>query len=294
MKIDGYDQLKAKVEAGLHRFLPEETVLPSSIHRAMRYSACDGGKRLRGVACLMAYSLFKENVEDALPMACALEMVHAYSLIHDDLPCMDDDDLRRGKPTNHKVFGEAIALLAGNGLLTQAMETVLCYTPSSVEPERTLRALEELVKASGTAGMLGGQVMDMEAEGQTVTLSCLKEIHRRKTGALILASLRTGAIMAGAGEADLNDLTTFGSGLGLVFQIVDDLLDVTGTTEQLGKPAGSDEKNAKATYATICGIDASRQLAEDELSKALNALERFGSRAESLRQLARYVVHRNH
>lgn len=291
--IEGYERYKTQVESGLHRFLPDETMVPSSVHRAMRYSACDGGKRLRGVCCLMTHALFGGSPDDALPMACALEMIHAYSLIHDDLPCMDDDDLRRGKPTNHKVFGEAVALLAGNSLLTHAIETVLRHTPKTLDSKWIIKALEELVYASGTCGMLGGQVMDLEAEGEPINLEHLQEIHRRKTGALILASLRTGAILAGADETALETLTDYGESLGLVFQIVDDLLDVTGTTEQLGKPVGSDEKNAKATYPALCGIEASRRMADDELAKAIKALEGFGERANNLRQLAEYVVYRD-
>lgn len=293
MNIEGYDQYKSMVEDGLHRFLPSETEIPSSIHRAMRYSACDGGKRLRGVCCLMAHALVGGHPEEALPMASALEMVHAYSLIHDDLPCMDDDDLRRGKPTNHKIFGEAIALLAGNALLTHAMETVLRHTPSTVGHQRILMALSELIQASGTAGMLGGQVLDMEAEDQTIDLPHLKEIHRRKTGALILASLRTGAILGEADEAILEALTAYGSSLGLLFQIVDDMLDVTGTTEELGKPVGSDEKNAKATYPALCGIEVSRRMADEELVRALKALDGFDEQAKGLRQLAEFVIRRN-
>ena len=253
-------------------------------------SACGGGKRLRGVCCLLAAELFNSDPAGVLPMACALEMVHAYSLIHDDLPCMDDDDLRRGKPTNHKVFGEAVALMAGNALLTLAVETVLTRTPRAIPRERLLAALQELVVAAGPQGMLGGQVLDLAAQGRRITYEELKEIHRRKTGALILASIRTGALLSGAADDDLQALTEYGTAPGLAFQITDDLLDVTGSTQELGKPVGSDRRNEKATYPALFGVEQSLAMAKEETEKAGRALDRFGERATALRRLATYVL----
>lgn len=293
MNIEGYDRYRQLVEEGLDRYLPPENTKPASLHQAMRYSACGGGKRLRGVCCLMAAELFGVDPSAALPMACALEMVHAYSLIHDDLPCMDNDDLRRGKPTCHKVYGEAVALMAGNALLTWAILTVLTQTPPEIPKDRLLTALQELVAASGPEGMLGGQVLDLAAEGRRIPYEELKEIHRRKTGALILASVRTGAIFGGACAAELQDLTDYGTALGFAFQITDDLLDVTSSTQVLGKTVGSDLRNEKSTYPALLGLEEAERKAKEETEKAERSLERFGERAAAFRQLARYVLVRN-
>jgi geranylgeranyl diphosphate synthase type II len=291
--FEGYEQLRHVVEEGLERYLPALTEKPEIIHQAMRYSACGGGKRLRGICALITVELVGGKREWAVPTACALEMIHAYSLIHDDLPCMDDDDLRRGKPTNHKVFGEAMALLAGNGLLTHAVTTILRYTPVEVSKEVVWRALLEITEAAGSRGMLGGQVLDLQAEGKTVPLDQLQVIHRMKTGALLLAAIRSGAILGGANDAQLAALTEYGQAFGLAFQITDDLLDVTGSTEILGKPVGSDTKNQKSTYPQICGIEKSKCMAETEVNKAQEALAIFGERAVSLRQMAEYLLIRN-
>ncbi|HEX2954750.1 MAG TPA: farnesyl diphosphate synthase [Bacillota bacterium] len=291
--IDGYDRLRRVIEDGLDRFLPATNERPSSIHQAMRYSACGGGKRLRGICTLITAELVGGKEEWAVPTACALEMIHAYSLIHDDLPCMDDDDLRRGKPTNHKVYGEATALLAGNGLLTQAITTILRYTPAEVSKEAVLKVVLEISEAVGSQGMLGGQVFDLEAEGKVVPLAHLQEIHRMKTGALLLASLRCGAILGGASQEQLAALTEYGKAFGLAFQITDDLLDVIGSTEILGKPVGSDDKNQKSTYPVICGIERSKSMAQEEVTKAQEAIAVFGTNAISLYQMADYLLTRD-
>jgi geranylgeranyl diphosphate synthase type II len=294
VNLGRYNDFKTCIEDGLTDFLPDEATVPASLHQAMRYSACGGGKRLRGVLCLVACEMVGGDPQWALPTACGLEMIHAYSLIHDDLPCMDDDDLRRGKPTNHKVFGEAIALMAGTGLLTQAFYTIVRHTPSEIPLQRLIQVLTELAEASGSMGMLGGQVLDLEGEDQRVSIEDLQEIHRRKTGALIIAALRTGAIIGGATKEELTAMTEYGRAFGLAFQITDDLLDVTGTTDSLGKPAGSDEKNTKSTYPALYGIEGSKQMAQKEIDKACLAIGVFRERSILLRKLADYIVVRDH
>ncbi|NLW56228.1 MAG: polyprenyl synthetase family protein, partial [Firmicutes bacterium] len=221
------------------------------------------------------------------------EMVHAYSLIHDDLPCMDDDALRRGKPTNHRVYGEGIALLAGDALLTQAVETMVCSVPAGLET-RYWQALQELVKACNTQGMIGGQVLDLNAEGQQLNLDELQAIHRWKTGALIRAALRIGGIIGGGEGEVLMSLSTYGEAFGLAFQITDDLLDQEAETAVLGKTTGSDLRKQKATYPAIVGVEEARRLAAVEIEKAQRALQSFGEKGRLLRQLAEYVLHRNH
>ena len=294
MNLGRYNEFKTCLEEGLTNYLPNEETVPASLHQAMRYSVCGGGKRLRGVLCLVACEMVGGDPLWALPTACAIEMIHAYSLIHDDLPCMDDDDLRRGKPTNHKVFGEAIALMAGTGLLTQAFYTIVHHTPSELPQQRFKQVLTELTEASGSLGMLGGQVLDLEGEDRRVSLEDLQEIHRRKTGELIMASLRTGAIIGGATNEELEVLTEYGRAFGLAFQITDDLLDVTGTTDSLGKPVGSDERNTKSTYPSLCGLEGSRKMAQEKIDRACKAVETFKDRSTLLRQLAEYIIVRDH
>jgi geranylgeranyl diphosphate synthase type II len=262
---------------------------------AMRYSLFVGGKRIRPILCLAGAEAVESSAATrhrALPVACALECIHTYSLIHDDLPAMDDDDLRRGKPTNHTVFGEAAAILAGDGLLTLAFD--LLSSPASAEigdPAR-IRIIQTIARAAGPLGMVGGQSLDMLYEGQQVGYDTLRTIHRSKTGALITASVLSGAIVAGANEEQEAALRTYGDHIGLAFQIVDDLLDVEATTEQLGKPAGSDVKSDKVTYPSLFGKETSRTMAREAVQEALTALSLFDYQADPLRALARFIVDR--
>ncbi len=281
-----------RVDAALNRWVPEETVDPPLIHKAMRYSLFAGGKRVRpllAIAAAEAVSGTPDGIEDA---ACSLELIHTYSLIHDDLPALDNDDLRRGRPTCHKVFGDAMAILAGDALLTLAFEVLARL--EGADATRRIRLVEELARASGTVGgMIGGQVNDIEGEGEPPTAELLESIHRAKTGALLRASVRIGAIYAGATAEQLDALTRFGEHSGLAFQIVDDVLDVEQSSEQLGKTAGKDAEQEKITFPAVYGLERSKQMAEAERAAAHAALEPFGPRAERLRQLADLIVRRN-
>jgi geranylgeranyl diphosphate synthase, type II len=265
---------RERVEAALEAALPPER--PESLREAMRYSLLAGGKRLRPILCLAACELAGGQAELALPTAVALEMVHTMSLIHDDLPAMDNDDLRRGRPTNHKVFGEANAILAGDALLTRAFEMVALRSPG-VPAERLLAVVGELSLASGAPGLVGGQVVDLECEGKSVDLDTLEYIHLHKTGALLRACVLCGAHIAGAGEALLQALGTYARGIGLAFQIIDDILDVTASSEVLGKTAGKDLTADKTTYPKLLGLEASRQRAEALVAEAKAALAPFGA-----------------
>jgi geranylgeranyl diphosphate synthase type II len=271
-------------------------VEPFSGHiEAMRYSLFVGGKRVRPILCLAAArAVSKENNTDekALPVACALECIHTYSLIHDDLPAMDNDDLRRGKPTNHKVFGEAAAILAGDGLLTLAFDLLSNPERNNLSDNARLRIINTIARAAGPLGMVGGQQLDIENEGKTIDFPTLQAIHRSKTGALITASLEAGGIAGGADPARMTALGTFGSNIGLAFQIVDDLLNVESTTEQLGKSAGSDAKRGKATYPAFFGIEETRNMARAAVKSALDSLAGFDNTADPLRELAHYIVNR--
>jgi geranylgeranyl diphosphate synthase, type II len=280
----------AAIEAALDRILPTEDSQPPSIHRAMRYSVFAGGKRIRPVLCLEAARMFSEDVGAAIQTGCALEFIHTYSLIHDDLPSLDNDDLRRGKPTNHKVFGEAIAILAGDALLTLAFETL---SKSPLEAARRVQVIAEIAGAAGTVnGMVGGQVADVEAEGKQISTDALEYIHRSKTAALIRASIVAGAIAGGAANADVERLRRFGDDIGWAFQVVDDLLDVEESSAALGKTAGKDQAQKKATYPALYGIEKSRAIAAELEAKALAELDAFGARAVRLRQLAEFLVAR--
>jgi len=291
MKLpDFFGSDHAAIEAALDRILPTEDSQPPSIHRAMRYSVFAGGKRIRPVLCLEAARMFSEDVEAAIQTGCALEFIHTYSLIHDDLPSLDNDDLRRGKPTNHKVFGEAIAILAGDALLTLAFETL---SKSPLEAARRVRMIAEIAGAAGTVnGMVGGQVADVEAEGKQIGTDALEYIHRSKTAALIRASIVAGAIAGGAASADVERLRRFGDNIGWAFQVVDDLLDVEESSATLGKTAGKDQAQKKATYPALYGIEKSRAIAAELEAKALADLDAFGARAVRLRQLAEFLVAR--
>ncbi|AJE03183.1 polyprenyl synthetase family protein [Geobacter pickeringii] len=282
------------VDNALERYLPAEDELPSSIHRSMRYSVFAGGKRVRPILMLAACEAVGGTIEDAMPAACAMEMIHTYSLIHDDLPAMDDDDFRRGRPTNHKVFGDAIAILAGDALLTEAF--ILMSSPeysARVGTERLLPVIREIGYCAGSRGMVGGQVVDMESEGnKEIDLATVQYIHTHKTGALMKASVKAGAILGGADKKALEAMTKYGEAVGLAFQIADDILDIEGTTEQIGKDAGSDEARGKATYPAIMGLADSKRRAQELVDIALTAVEPFGAKAEPLREIARYIVSR--
>jgi len=278
------------VDAELDRLAPPETTPPETIHRAMRYSLFAGGKRIRPILCLEAAHTVADDCEGAISAACALEFIHTYSLIHDDLPALDNDDYRRGKLTNHKVFGEAMAILAGDSLLTWAFQ-VLAQLPAPAD--RKVCMIGELAVAAGTVGgMIAGQVADLEGEGKTPTAALLESIHRAKTGALLRASLRLGAIYAGATAGQYGLLSCYGEHMGLAFQIVDDILDVEESSEALGKTAGKDAEQHKITFPAVYGLEASRRMAEEECARAHEALEPFGPRAARLHELADHIVRR--
>ncbi|HTK93535.1 MAG TPA: farnesyl diphosphate synthase [Verrucomicrobiae bacterium] len=281
-----------RVDLALDRFLPADTVAPETIHKAMRYSVFAGGKRLRPVLVIAGAEAVGGRMDDVMPTACALEMIHTYSLIHDDLPAMDNDDFRRGRPTSHKVFGEAMAILAGDGLLTLAFRLIAENWRPAMDARVLRDVLVDVSDAAGTDGMVGGQVADLEAEGRRVSPDMLEYIHLHKTAALIRTSIRVGARLSGARDEQLRALTVAGGDLGLAFQIVDDILDVTGTTEQLGKTAGKDQAQQKATYPAIHGIEASQAQAGRLVGEALHALAPLGPPAEPLRALARFILER--
>jgi geranylgeranyl diphosphate synthase type II len=285
------EQGQQLADAALDRLIPLETVQPVSIHKAMRHSVFAGGKRLRPVLCMEAGRMiagsFPAGIEE---LGAALEMLHTYSLIHDDLPALDNDDLRRGRPTCHKVFGEAIAILAGDALQTQAYEVLARL---NCPAEARVRIIEEIARNTGTIdGMIGGQVVDLEAEHSKPTPEMLEYIHRSKTAALITASLVSGGLYAGANDREVGKLRAFGLGIGLAFQIVDDVLDVTQTSEQLGKTAGKDTASEKATYPALFGIEASVKKADALVNDAFAELKSFGERADTLKELARFLVER--
>jgi len=292
MKLREYMVARQKaVEAALDRWVPAEGANPETIHRAMRYSLFAGGKRIRPLLAIAAAEAVSDAPAGIESAACALEMIHTYSLIHDDLPALDNDDLRRGHPTCHKVFGEAMAILAGDALLTLAFEVLAKL--DGVSAERRINMVRELATASGTAGgMIGGQVNDLEGEGKVPTAELLDSIHRAKTGALLRASVRIGAIYAGADAAQLAALTHFGEHIGLAFQIVDDILDVEQSSEALGKTAGKDAAQHKITFPSVYGIDQSRRMAEEVRAAAHLALNIFDDRGTRLRELADLIVHR--
>jgi geranylgeranyl diphosphate synthase, type II len=286
------DQQRALVEQELERLLPAAGEDPPVIHRAMRYAVFAGGKRLRPILCLESGRLLGGKEESLLPLAGALELIHTYSLIHDDLPALDNDDLRRGKPTCHRAFGEAMAILAGDALLTRAFEVL--SSPGPLPVERKLQVIHALAGAIGTqGGMVAGQVVDLATAGQKPDAARLEFIHSAKTGAFIRVAVRAGAICAAAPEPDLERLTRYGAKVGLAFQIVDDLLDVLGSKEALGKAVGKDGKQLKATYPALYGIEESRRIASKLVQEACEVLEPYGGRAEKLQQIAQYLLVRN-
>jgi len=278
------------VEKALEKSLP--IAEPEKIYHAMRYSLLAGGKRLRPILCLASCQLTGGTLEMALPTACALEMIHTMSLIHDDLPAMDNDDYRRGKLTNHKVYGENIAILAGDGLLAYAFEYVGTET-KNVPAQRVLEVITRLGRTVGATGLVGGQVLDLESEGKTdITTTTLTEIHTRKTGALLESSVVCGAILAGASSEDLQRLSIYAQNIGLAFQIVDDILDITATKEELGKTAGKDLQAEKATYPKLWGMEASIAQARQLSDNAISQLSIYGEKAAPLRAIASYIINR--
>ena len=279
------------VNAALDRFLPGEKTKPATLHQAMRYSLFAGSKRMRPALLLAAAAACGGSETDALPLACAVECIHTYSLIHDDLPAMDDDDFRRGKPTNHKVYGEGIAVLAGDALLTQAFEIAAQAKGWPRYPHREL--VLELARAAGSLQLVAGQVADLEGEGKKLSVSELRYIHERKTSALLCCSVRLGGMSANCTPARLQALTDFGYHVGLAFQVIDDILDVTQTSEQLGKTAGKDVAVQKATYPAIVGLEKSRKIAAQLTAKAFAALKPFKGKAAALEALAQYLLKRD-
>ena len=280
------------VEKALDQSLPIER--PAKIYESMRYSLLAGGKRLRPILCLATCELMGGSLEMAMPTACALEMIHTMSLIHDDLPAMDNDDYRRGKLTNHKVYGDDIAILAGDGLLAYSFEYVATQT-KDVPAARVLQVIARLGNTVGAAGLVGGQVLDLESEGKTdITAETLSFIHTHKTGALLEASVVSGAILAGAAQSDIDKLSCYAQNIGLAFQIVDDVLDITATDEQLGKTAGKDLTAQKATYPSLWGIEKSQAKAQELIDEAIAQLADYGLAAEPLRAIAKFIVTRNH
>ncbi len=292
------------VDRALDSFLPGEGVYPGKIHEAMRYSVFAGGKRIRPLLMFLAAGLFTGHWQRTLPAACALELIHTYSLIHDDLPAMDDDNYRRGKPTSHRVYGEATAILAGDALLTMAF-ALLSGTEqykneysetyqSQVAPETGLKVISELAEAAGSLGMIAGQILDLEAEGKTVSTEMLDDINSRKTGALIVAALRSGALLGGAAADDLQRLSVYANSLGKGFQVVDDLLDVEGDKDKMGKQTGMDRQRKKSTVVSLCGIAEAKSQRDNLYNDAMHQLSSFGENANELRQLTRFIFYRDY
>ena len=293
MNLEPYLKSRQKrIDRALERYLPKEKTRPPTIHKAMRYSLFAGGKRLRPILCLAAAETCGGKIDNALPLACALECIHTYSLVHDDLPSMDNDDFRRGRPTCHKVFGDGIAVLAGDALLTIAFEIV---SRVKFSPRYNLSILlREIAIAAGSRKLIAGQVADLEAEGRNIDMMGLRYIHENKTAAILTTSVRLGAMSAGANPKDLDAITKFGRALGIAFQIIDDTLDVTQTSEKLGKSAGKDAAAKKATYPAVIGLKKSRLEAKRLTRRAHNALSIFDGKAEALHALANYLLEREY
>jgi geranylgeranyl diphosphate synthase type II len=294
MDIKSYLARKKDIlDKALDKIVPSAKTFPPSVNEAMRYSLFAGGKRVRPILSIAAAESLGAKTAGLLPLAGALELIHTYSLIHDDLPAMDNDDFRRGRPTCHKAYGEAIAILAGDGLLNMAFEVLSDpRRTKSVPASRVLAIIREIATASGVFGMVGGQVVDMNSEGKDVDFPTLEYIHTHKTGALIRASVRVGALYARAGKRQFTALTHYGEMVGLAFQIADDILDIIGKQEEIGKDVGSDLKKGKKTYPSFYGIDESKRRAVEVVDKAIHALKDFDRKADPLRELARYIINR--
>lgn len=283
---------KKQVEQHLYTYFSGLAGLQQTVFRAADYSIKAGGKRLRPVLLLEACQLFGGSESDAMDFACAIEMIHTYSLIHDDLPAMDDDDFRRGKPTNHVVYGEGTAILAGDGLLNRAYEVMIQKTMSSGPKDRYLHAMNEIASAAGIDGMIAGQIVDLESETKSVPIETVDFIHSHKTGALITAALVAGAMIGGAGEEDLIKIRHYGRNIGMAFQIIDDILDITGDQEKLGKDIGSDAEKQKSTYPSLLGLEESRRIAQDLLRESKEILEAYGDRGDFLKALSDFLANR--
>ena len=294
MNIKDYlEQKRMAVDRFLDDVSPPAATPPTTLHESMRYSLMAGGKRVRPILTIAAAEALGTTPPGLMAVACSLEFIHTYSLIHDDLPSMDNDDFRRGKPTNHKVYGEAMAILAGDALLTMAFD--LCSRPDLMkgsDPVRQVRLIQELAYGSGNVGMVGGQVFDIQAENKDIDLPTLQNIHKHKTGMLMRAAVRMGAIAAGATDRQLDDMTGYAEDIGLAFQIADDVLNVTGTREELGKNPNTDAERGKKTYPTFYGVDGAKKLADDCVARAINRLSSFGPSADPLREIARYITSR--
>ena len=294
MDIQDYlKQQQEKIDQFLDQVVPPGHVLAKTLYESIRYSLLGGGKRIRPILTLAAAEAVGCQSHVVMPYAAALELIHTYSLVHDDLPAMDNDDYRRGRPTNHKVYGDGLAILAGDALLTMAFE-LCCQTSleTRISPDRQITLIRELAVGAGHGGMVGGQVMDIQAENQDIDLITLQTIHNYKTGKLIRAAVRIGGILGGAAHHQLECLTGYAEDIGLAFQIADDVLNMTGTRKEMGKDAGTDAKRGKKTYPSFYGIDGARELATDCITRALRRLEDFDEKADPLRALAKYVVHR--
>lgn len=294
MNIAEYlERKRVDVDRFLDLVAPPSVTAPTTLHESMRYSLLAGGKRIRPILTIAAAEALGSTAPGLMPVACSLELIHTYSLIHDDLPSMDNDDFRRGKPTNHKVYGDAMAILAGDALLTMAFD--LISRPDLMkgcDPVRQVRLVQELAFGSGNSGMVGGQVFDIQAERKDIDLTTLQTIHKHKTGMLIRAAVRMGAVAAGATDRQLDDLTGYAEDIGLAFQIADDVLNVTGTREELGKNPNTDAERGKKTYPTFYGVDGAKQLAEDCVTRAITRLVSLGPPADPLREIARYITSR--
>ncbi|KKY02940.1 farnesyl-diphosphate synthase [Paraclostridium benzoelyticum] len=284
----------ANIEDLLNDYMPKVQGYQKTIFDSMNYSLKAGGKRLRPILTLEACKLVGGNEKDAYPFAVAIEMIHTYSLIHDDLPALDNDDLRRGRKTNHKVYGEAMAILAGDGLLNYAYEIMLRESLSKGEPEKYLKAINEIAKASGIYGMIGGQVVDIESEGKSIDMEKLDFIHMNKTAAIIIGCMRAGAIIGGASEEELENVTKYAKNIGLSFQIVDDILDIVGDEAKLGKKVGSDIDNEKSTYPSLIGLEKSKETANKLIAEAKMSIDYINKDSEFLNNLADYIVDREY
>lgn len=288
-------EIGSKVNIALDSYITSMQTPQATIYEAMRYSLMAGGKRLRPLLALVVCNMLEGNENDIMPFACAIEMIHTYSLIHDDLPSMDNDDFRRGRPTSHKVFGEAMAILAGDALLNKAYELLLktvVEEPDSHKQALMAKAAEYISKAAGSEGMIAGQVVDLESEGKEIDIELLEFMHSCKTGALIKAPIMAAALISEASVEELNALEAYAAGIGIAFQIKDDILDVEGSIEELGKSIGKDEASSKSTFVTIYGLSKSKELLEEVTEKAINSLGIFGFRANFLKELATYLVRR--
>ena len=294
IKIKQYlDERKTLVDKALQKFMPNPSGLASDVIKAMNYSLFAGGKRIRPILCIAGAEAVGGSADNVVPVACAIELIHTYSLIHDDLPVMDNDDFRRGKPTNHKVFGEAIALLAGDGLLTLAFNLMAGYgAEKKVEKKALLRVIDLIASAAGYKGMVGGQVVDITYEGKEPDPNVVEYIHRHKTAALIAASVTAGNILAGGNKDEEKSINRYGQQIGLAFQIADDILNIEGDKKVMGKGIGSDKERGKITYPSVFGTAESKTIQKELIKNAIDSLKRFDTRAEPLRDLARYIINR--